>query len=65
MKELTFDVALDEDGRLVAEARENGIATDGASWEELRANVQDLIAAYYAGSEKPAVVHLHEILAVA
>ena len=66
-KELIFDVTIDEDGRYVAEARGNGIATDGADWDQLRANVQELIAAYYADAEKPTTVELmhHETLAVA
>jgi hypothetical protein len=65
--ELIFDVTIDEDGRYVAEARGNGIATDGADWDQLRANVQELVAAFYADSEKPATVQLvhHETLAVA
>jgi len=67
MDELIFDVTIDEDGRFVAQARGNGIATDGASWTELRAEVQDLIACYYETSAKPARVKLvlAEELAVA
>lgn len=67
MSELIFDVTIDEDGRYVAEGRGNGIATDGADWDVLRANVQELIAAYYADVPKPATVQLvhHETLAVA
>jgi predicted RNase H-like HicB family nuclease len=53
MDDLIFDVTIDEDGRFVAVARGSGIATDGATWEEMRANVRDLIAAYYEGSEMP------------
>jgi hypothetical protein len=67
MSELVFDVSIDEDGRYVAEARGNGIATDGADWDDLKANVQEFIAAYYEGSDKPKTVHLlhNEVLAVA
>ena len=67
MSELIFDVAIDEDGRYVAVARSNGIATDGANWTELRANVQDLIAAYYSDAKKPEKCQLllNEVLAVA
>ena len=65
--ELIFDVSIDEDGRYVAEARGNGIATDGADWDELKTNVQELVAAFYAEGEKPARVQLlhNEVLAVA
>ena len=58
MDELIFDVTIDEDGRFLAQARGNGIATDGASWVELRAEVKDLIACYYGDSAKPARVQL-------
>ena len=67
MDELIFDVSIDEDGRYVARARSNGIATDGASWTELKSEVQDLIQCYYGDSAKPARVELvlAETLAVA
>ena len=67
MDELIFDVTIDEDGRYVAQARGNGIATDGASWAELKSQVRDLISCYYEGSTKPARVRLllAEELAVA
>jgi hypothetical protein len=67
MDELIFDVTIDEDGRYVAQARGNGIATDGASWSELKSEVQDLIACYYQESPKPSRVRLvlAEELAVA
>jgi hypothetical protein len=35
---LVFDVTVDEDGRYVAQARGDGIATDGSSCEELKAS---------------------------
>ena len=57
MDELIFDVSIDEDGRYVARARENGIATDAASWNELKHEVQDLIACFYADA-KPGRVQL-------
>jgi hypothetical protein len=67
MDELIFDVSIDEEGRYVAQARGNGIATDGASWAELKSEVQDLIACYYESSSRPARVKLvlAEELAVA
>ncbi len=67
MSELIFDVTIDEEGRYVAVARGNGIATDGANWTELRANVQELIAAYYLDAKKPEKCQLllNEVLAVA
>ncbi len=60
-------MTIDEDGRFVAEARGNGIATDAADWDELRANVQELVSAFYADASMPVSVQLvhHELLAVA
>jgi hypothetical protein len=58
MSELIFDVTIDEDGRFVAQARGNGIATDCATWDELKSEVQDLIECYYEGSTKPSSVEL-------
>jgi hypothetical protein len=64
---LVFDVTVDEDGRYVAQARGNGIATDGGSGEELKAEIQDLIACYDGDGAKPSSVKLllAEELAVA
>ncbi len=67
MDELTFDVTIDEDGRFVAVARGSGIATDGATWEELRSNVRELIDACFEPSNKPSAYQLlqREVLAAA
>jgi hypothetical protein len=69
MDELIFDVEPDEDGRLVAVGRGASIFTDGADWDDLKRNVQEVVEAFYFDSPKPAVVRLHmvrdEILAVA
>jgi hypothetical protein len=64
---LIFDVTVDEDGRYVAQARGNGISTDGASWQELKAEIQDLVACYYGSDARPSSVKLllAEELAVA
>jgi hypothetical protein len=58
MDELIFDVRPDEDRRYVARAREDGIATDGASWDELKSEVRDLVACSFEGSAKPSRVRL-------
>jgi hypothetical protein len=67
MSELIFDVTIDEDNRYVAIARGNGIATDGADWEELKGNVRELIDAYYFDTPKPEAFQLvhHEHLVLA
>jgi hypothetical protein len=69
MDELIFDVELDEDGRFVAVGRGASIFTDGANWEELKRNVQEVVEAFYFDTPKPSVIRLHmvreEVLAVA
>jgi hypothetical protein len=69
MKELIFDVSIDEDGRWFAEGRGESIFTDGADWEDLKANVREVVEAFYFDIPKPEVVRLHmvrdEVLAAA
>jgi hypothetical protein len=69
MDELVFDVELDEGGRLLAIGRGESTFTDGADWNDLKRNVQEVIEAFFYDRPKPSVVRLHmvrdEILAVA
>jgi hypothetical protein len=61
MSELIFDVTIDEDGRLLAEGRGDSIFTDGADWEDLKANVQEVVEAFYFDQPKPSIVRLHMV----
>jgi len=69
MRELVFDVSVDEDGRLLAVGRGESIFTDGADWEDLKANVQEVVEAFYFDMPKPETVRLYmvrdEVLAAA
>jgi len=69
MNELIFDVEVDEDGRLLAIGRGASIFTDGADWDDLKRNVQEVVEAFYFDGAKPESVRLHlvrdEVLAVA
>jgi hypothetical protein len=69
MRELIFDVSIDEDGRWLAVGRGESIFTDGADWDDLKANVHEVVEAFYFDMPKPEVVRLHmvrdEILAAA
>jgi hypothetical protein len=69
MNELVFDVELDEGGRFVAVGRGASIFTDGADWDDLKRNVQEVVEAFYFDTPKPSIVRLHmvrdEVLAVA
>jgi predicted RNase H-like HicB family nuclease len=69
MSELVFEVTQESDGGFVAEALGEDIITQGDNWEELRANIQDAVRAFYFDGEKPEFVRLRlrkdEVLAVA
>jgi hypothetical protein len=61
MNELIFDVELDEDGRLLAIGRGESIFTDGADWEDLKHNIQEVVEAFYFDKPKPSSVRLHMV----
>ncbi len=67
--EIVFAVTQESDGGFVAECLSQDIFTQGDTWEELRANVREAVAAYFFDQPKPAVVRLHlvrdEVLAPA
>lgn len=68
MNELVFEVTQEGDGGFVAECLTEGIVTQADSWDELRDNVREVVAAYHFDSESPKGVRLHlvrdEVLAV-
>jgi predicted RNase H-like HicB family nuclease len=59
MSELVFEVTQDEDGGFVAESLGEGIFTEADTWDELRANVREAVAAYFFDRPAPARVRLH------
>jgi predicted RNase H-like HicB family nuclease len=69
MSELVFEVTQEADGGFIAEALGEDIFTQGDTWEELKANIQDAVKAFYFDGETPSYVRLHlrkdEVLAVA
>lgn len=69
MNELVFEVMQEADGGFVAEALGESIITEAASWDELRANVREAVAAFYFDRPAPQRIRLHfvrdEVLAVA
>lgn len=68
MNELVFEVTQEGNGGFVAECLTEGIVTQADTWDELRDNVREAVAAYYFDSESPKGVRLHlvrdEVLAV-
>lgn len=69
MSELVFDVTQEADGGYCAECLTENIFTQADSWEELRRNVLEAVAAYFFDGKTPQRVRLHlvrdEVLAVA
>jgi hypothetical protein len=69
MSELVFAVTQESDGGFTAEALGESIFTQADTWDELRANAQEAIEAFYFDCPKPASIRLHlvrdEVLAVA
>lgn len=67
MNELVFDVTQEADGGFVAEALGESIFTEADTWDELRTNVREAVAAFYFDRPAPTRVRLHlvrdEILA--
>ena len=59
MSELIFEVGQEGDGGFAAECLTEGIFTQGDTWEELRENVREAVAAYYFDRERPAGIRLH------
>ena len=67
--EIVFSVNQEEDGGFVAECLSHDLFTQGDSWEQLRANVQEAVTAYFFDQPKPERIRLHlvrdEVLACA
>lgn len=67
--EIVFAVTQEGDGGYVAECLSHDIFTQGDTWDELRAHVQEAAAAYFFDQAMPAQIRLHlvrdEVLAQA
>ncbi|MGH9254820.1 MAG: type II toxin-antitoxin system HicB family antitoxin [Vicinamibacterales bacterium] len=59
MSELVFEVTQDADGGFVAECLTEPIFTQAETWEELRSNVREAVAAFFADRVRPAAIRLH------
>lgn len=56
MTELVFEVVQEADDGYTAEALGESIFTQADTWEELRSNVREAVAAFYFDSAPPASV---------
>ena len=67
--EIVFSVYQESDGGFVAECLSHDIFTEGDSWDELRANVQEAVNAFFYDGTRPDRIRLHlvrdEVLACA
>ena len=59
MHELVFEVTQEANGGYVAEALGESIITQADTWEELRANVREAVAAFYFDRPAPKRLRLH------
>jgi len=69
MNENVFEVEQDADGGFTAEVLGESIFTQADNWDELRANVREVVQAFYFDSAAPASIRLRlvrdKVLAVA
>lgn len=67
--EIVFSISQEADGGFVGECLSQDIFAQGDTWDELRANVREAVAAYFFDQPKPSAIRLHlvrdEVLAVA
>lgn len=61
MNELIFEITQEADGGFVAEAIGESIITQADTWEELRTNVREAVAAYYFDRPAPKRLRLHQV----
>jgi predicted RNase H-like HicB family nuclease len=60
MNEVVFEVTQEADGGFTAECLTEGIFTQADSWEELRNNVREAVAAFYFDRlPPPSAICLH------
>ena len=60
-EEVVFEVSQESDGGFVAECLTEDIFTEADSWDELRSNVTEAVAAYFYDRIAPARIRLHQV----
>jgi hypothetical protein len=69
MTELVFEVTQEADGGFCAECLTESIFTQGNTWDELRANVREVVGAFYFDGVGPEKVRMRlyrdEVVSVA
>ncbi len=68
MDELVFEVTQESDGGFVGECLTESIVTQGDTWNDLRLNVKEAVAAFFFDRSAPSQIRLHlvrdEVLAL-
>lgn len=59
MDEIVFEITQEADGGFCAECLTESIFTQADSWDQLRANVKEAVAAYYFDRPVPSRIRLH------
>jgi predicted RNase H-like HicB family nuclease len=60
MNEIVFEITQEADGGFTAECMTEAIFTEADSWEELRRNVKEAVAAFYFDRpDLPSAIRLH------
>jgi predicted RNase H-like HicB family nuclease len=59
VEEIVFEVIQEGDGGFCAECLTENIFTQASSWDELRDNVREAVAAYFFDRPKPSKIRLH------
>ena len=59
--EIVFEVTQEADGGFCAECLTESIFTQGDTWDELRANVKEVVEAFYFDRPLPSSLRLHLI----
>ena len=59
--EVVFEVTQESDGGFIAECLTEDIFTEADSWDELRSNVTEAVAAYFFDGSVPERIRLHQV----
>jgi hypothetical protein len=61
VQELVFEVVQEADGGFCAQCLNDSIVTEGNTWDELRANVREVVRAFYFDQPEklPSAIRLH------
>jgi predicted RNase H-like HicB family nuclease len=59
VRQIVFEVTQETDGGFCAECLTESIFTQGDTWDELRTNAKEAVAAFYFDRAMPSSIRLH------